>query len=96
MKAKTFEYKGLHFRPIGNILGNWYQKGRYTTITYELKIKDYTHEDFYKVAKKNHASCDIFFCEETKRLYIPINDRLVGIDSNTPIKKCEDYQRWYQ
>ncbi len=96
MKAQAFKYKGYTFKPIGNILGGFFVKGKYTTISYVLEINGYTHADFYKVARKHHASCDIFLCEETNKCYIPVETRLVGILEDTPIKKCEDYERWYQ
>lgn len=94
MKATSFVYKGKTFTPIGNILGGWLVKSHHTTFAYTLELEGYTHKDFYKVAKKHHASCDIFECEG--QLYIPCNTRLAGIYNNPKIKKLEEYSRWYQ
>ena len=94
MKATSFEYKGYTFKPIGNILGGFKVKSGYMTWAYTLKIEGYTHKDFYRVAKKHHASCDIFECDG--KLYIPCDTTLAGIYNNPPIKKVEEYERWYQ
>ncbi len=94
MRAETFEYRGYTFKPIGNILGGFKVKSGYTTWSYSLEIEGYTHADFYKVAKKHHASCDIY--EVNGKLYIPCGTKLMGIYNNPPIKRCEEYDRWYQ
>ena len=93
MKATSFEYKGYTFKPIGNILGGFIVKGHHITWAYSLEINGYSHKDFYKVAKKHHASCDVFECDG--KLYIPCDKSLAGIYNNPPIKKLEDYERWY-
>lgn len=94
MKATSFEYKGYTFKPVGNILGGFFVKSNYTTTAYVLEIEGYTHEDFYKVARKHHASVDVFECNG--KLYMPVNNRLVGLYNNPPIKRIEEYERWYQ
>ena len=94
MKAKSFEYKGYIFKPVGNILGGWRVKSDYMSWSYSLKIEGYSHADFYRVAKKNHASCDVF--EVDGKLYMPCDTILAGLYNNPPIKRCEEYERWYQ
>ena len=94
MKAKAFNYKGFTFEPIGNLVGNFKAKTGCMTWAYTLKIEGYSHEDFYKVAKKNHASCDIF--KVKGKLYIPCDTILAGVCDNANIKKLEEYSRWYQ
>lgn len=93
MKARAFEYKGHYFKPIGNIKGDFYVKSKYITWAYSLVIDGYTHKDFYKVAKKHHASCDIFECDG--KLYIPCDTTFAGVYNDPPIKKLEEYSRWY-
>lgn len=94
MKATSFEYKGYTFKPIGNILGGWKVKVGYMTWEYTLEIDGYTHADFYKVARKHHASVDIY--EVDGKLYIPCDTKLAGIYNNPPIKTIKEYERWYQ
>ena len=94
MKATSFEYKGYTFKPIGNILGGWQVKTHYITWAYSLKIEGYTHEDFYKVAKKHHASVDVY--DVDGKLYIPCDNTLAGINGKPTIKKLDEYSRWYQ
>ena len=93
LKAEQFEFGGMLFEPIGNISGNFVNKCQYTTWSYSLKPNNYTHKDFYKVAKKHHASCDIFLCNG--KLYIPCDSSLLGICKNPQIKRVEEYKRWY-
>lgn len=94
MKASSFKYRGYTFKPIGNILGGWVAKTHCITLQYTLEIKGYTHENFYKVAKKHHASVDVF--EVNGELYIPVDTRLVGVLDNAKIKSISEYKRWYQ
>ena len=94
MKATSFEYKGYTFKPIGNILGGWLKKSNLTTWSYIIEVKDYSHEDFYKIAKKHHASCDVY--EVDGKLYIPATKCFMGLCGKYQIKKLEEYERWYQ
>lgn len=94
MEERTFTYKGYTFKPIGNILGGFKIKTSHTTWAYSLTIDGYTHEDFYKVAKKHHASVDVY--EVNGKLYIPCNKSFMGIYNNPKIKTIEQYERWYQ
>lgn len=93
MKAQTFTYKGYTFKPIGNILGGWVYKSAQTTWSYKLAIEGYDHKDFYKVAKKHHASCDVYECDG--KLYIPCTGAIIGVLPNTEIKTLDEYDRWY-
>ena len=93
MKARAFEYKGFTFEPVGNLMGNWVAKSSQTTWAYFLEINGYSHENFYKEAKKNHASCDVF--KVNGKLYIPCSKCFLGIIENAKIKSCEEYESWY-
>lgn len=93
MKAKTFEYKGYTFEPVGNLLGNFKEKTNKTNWAYKLEIENYSYNEFYKIAKQNHASCDIF--KVNGKLYIPCNTCFVGIINGAEIKTLDQYSKWY-
>ena len=93
MKATSFNYKGFTFKPVGNILGGFFVRTQHADFRNKLEIKDYEYYDFYKVAKKHNASCDVF--EVEGKLYIPCSCSIVGIYNNPKIKPVEEYERWY-
>lgn len=92
MRAESFNYRGYTFKPVGNILGGCWG---YISTSYTLEIEGYTHEDFYKEAKKHHASCDIY--EVNGKLFIPCTKVFMGISGNYEkgLKRIEEYSRWY-
>ena len=94
MKAESFEYKGYTFKPIGNILGGFKVMAHYLTSEYFIEVNNYSHQEFYKIAKKHHASVDVF--EVNGKLYIPCSGRFCGVCGNPQIKTIEEYDRWYQ
>ena len=93
LKARSFNYKGYHFTPIGNLKGNWVKKNHCLDFKDIIKIDGYEHADFYKVAKKHHASCDVFEINGTN--YVPCNAGFVSVIKNTFIKPLDNYTRWY-
>lgn len=93
MKAESFVYKGITFKPVGNILGGFFVKSGYTTLAYTLEIEGYDYKEFYKLARKHHASVDVF--EVDGKLYMPNNARFMGLYNNPPIKTMDEYERWY-
>lgn len=93
MKAKGFMYKGYWFEPIGNIMGGWFAKGGCCTWQYTLEVENYSWADFYKVAKKNHASCDLYMVNG--KLYIPASKCFMGVYGDYKLKKLDEYERWY-
>ena len=95
MKELTFEYKGHKFEPIGNILGGWMHKSRCTTWDRKYETK-FDYDDFYKTAKKHHASCDVYKIDNSDDLYILTSGNVFLRVYNTDgLKKCEDYDVWY-
>ena len=90
-------YKGHELKPIGNILGGW--KVKVSTMSYEkdqLCFENYIYADFYKQAKKQHESCDIY--EYNGEWYIPTNNCLCYVDkekANKHLKRIEEYSKWY-
>lgn len=93
LKARSFYYKGYWFKPKGNLKGNFAQKSKYGNFKDVLDIKDYNYNDFYKVAKEHHASCDVF--EVCGTLYIPATYVIASIVNNPQIKPLDSYSRWY-
>lgn len=97
MRAKQFTFENRTYKPIGNILGDFTTKTKF--FSWEKTIEYSSHNNFYKVAKKNNASCDIFLCLEDNNYYIPLNNCLAIIDKkvfNTKhFKSIEEYEKWY-
>lgn len=93
MKATSFNYKGLTFKPVGNIVGGWLARSNHANFRDKLEIDGYEYYDFYKVAKQHHASCDVF--EVNGELFIPATYVIAKVVNNPTIKPIEDYERWY-
>lgn len=104
MKSKTFMYKGRKYEPIGNIVG-----GGFAYIcnlidydkSYNNEFKNVDYNDFYKVAKKNKASCDLYKINDSNDYYIlngATGDLMTfrKVKNNAKIKYCEEYLRWYK
>lgn len=92
---KTFNYNGYELKPIGNILGGWQAKVNSFTWHNKLDIENYNIEDFYKQARKEQCSCDLYEYEGV--IYMPIEACLVRVDLTTvTVKRCEEYTRWYK
>ena len=98
MQELSFKYKGLTFEPIGNILGGW--KKKVDSTTEERKFDGlFDIKDFYKEAKKNHASCDVYKINDSKDLYMLCGSEkgcFLRVFNLTNLKKCEEYDKWYQ
>ena len=95
MKELSFNYKGFKFEPIGNLLGGWSYKTE--CITWENKFEtQFDYEDFYKVARKNHASCDVYKINDSEDMYI-LNGAgyFLRVYKTNTLKYCEDYEKWY-
>ena len=103
MKAKQFMYREYLFKPIGNIVGNVFKKMEFVNTNDFIKPKDFSYEGFYKQARAAHACCDVFevFTKQKDRifhscgLYMPNYVGLNGVMQSAPIKKLEEYTRWY-
>lgn len=92
--AESFIYNGYEFHPVGNILGGWKIKSDSITAKKILKIENYTHEEFYKIARKHHASVDVY--EVNGELWMPCSGGIAGIRKTNNIKTLAEYERWYQ
>lgn len=99
MKEKTFKYKGHTFEPIGNILGGW--KAKVNCLYFnqiDKPIFETHHEDFYKIAKLNNASCDVYKIDNNEELVMMCcgKFRPVKISGKATLKYCEEYDKWYR
>ena len=92
------EYLGLKIKPIGNIIGGKYfhKLVKFATTAYEIRHPNYNYRDFYKIAKKQQCSCDVY--EIDGKLYIPCNHGFEGLVDNVTkhMRFCKDYDKWYK
>ncbi len=101
---KTFIYNGRKYEAIGNILGGFVKKSQAVYCagykSYNNETANIDYKDFYKVAKKAHASCDVYKINGSNELYMLCGGGEKGtfcrIIDGTKIKKCSDYERWYK
>ena len=56
----SFEYGGYTFYPLMNHGMNFNEASRKISNDSKIKVSNYKHEEFYKVAKKAHANVDLF------------------------------------
>lgn len=98
---KLFSFEGKMYYPIGNILGGFSTKARWCSTRNTIPYSG--HENFYKIAKKHKASCDIFFCYELGDYFIPCETCLcelykspVSVFQTKYFKDIDSYMRWYQ
>lgn len=94
MEDKKFEYKGHVFKPVGNILGGFVVRSHHLDYRDVIKEDGYTYEDFYKIARKHHASVDVY--EVDGKLYMPTSAGFVAVYNKPKIKTINQYERWYQ
>ena len=99
VRDRRFEYKGFTFEPVGNILGGWSNRVRHTIYdnNYPTMTK-FDYKDFYKVAKKNHASCDVYRINNSEDYYMLNGNifRKVDLKDYSDFKTCDSYSKWYQ
>ncbi len=95
---RMFEFEGKTYYPFGNILGGFAMKTSWASTLFTIPYS--SHKNFYKVAKKHKASCDVFYCYETDKFYIPCNNQLFNVNTEVfrtkYFKALSEYNRWYQ
>lgn len=94
MAKTTFEYNGYHFTPYMKLAANFEEKAM--NLNHESALfknnHNFSYDDFYRASPTK--DCDLFYCEENGKIYIPAYNLLEyvgkakGIDlRNTVFKK---------
>ena len=91
-------YKDKDLIPIGNILGNYQFKTNLINFNNDLKLDldNYSYDEFYKIAKANNCSVDIF--EYQDKWYIPTNNGLMLLRyvKDKHLRRINNYSKWYK
>lgn len=85
----VFAYGGFHFCPVGTfpvgcdtnrkqVLHSRSMVEPFMSKHEWSKYPSYSMEDFYHAAGKAGKDCDVFYCLETGRLYVPGTNELFG------------------
>ena len=93
---RRFEFKDHTFEAVGNILGGWKTKEEKIIRGEKASIEKVNYSEFYKVAKKNKLSCDVYRIDYDHNYYCITNDgifRPVKIDND--FKVCDKYKKRY-
>lgn len=92
----VFYFDNNKYEAIGNILG---LNNRLKAIDYNVVALSTDYNMFYKTARKNHASCDVYRINDSDDYYILCGSpkgKFFKVNDLTHLKLCEDYKRWYQ
>lgn len=88
MNSAVFEYNGYHFQPYAkytapiNVFDEFIN---YDTV--DFKGTEFNRGDFYNQSPVKN--CDVFYCIETDKLYIPQHKRLCEYDEPTVAQYCK-------
>ncbi len=84
---RRFKYNDIEFEAVGNILGGFTAR----TKLCDFNVKSYNNiniNDFYKVAKKNHANVDVYRVENDYENYYMLCGSETGTFVKVNIKNC--------
>ena len=93
---RRFKFEGHTFEAVGNILGNF--KTRTNAITNEetpITREKFSRNEFYKVAKKHHLSCDVYKIDYDNNYYMLGNDHFFKCNITETFKACDQYEKRY-
>ncbi len=92
---KKIVYNGTTLQPIGNIIGGWKLKS--DLCCEKVNIPNYNHKELYKLARKEHASVDVFYIEGVG-CCIPCTGGMFKLSAKFAkhLKKCSEYDRNYK
>ena len=93
---RRFEFKGHTFEAVGNILGGCKTREEKIIHGEKASIEKINYSEFYKVAKKNKLSCDVYRIDYDPNYYSLTKDgifRPVKIDND--FKVCDKYKNRY-
>lgn len=88
MNSAVFEYNGYHFQPYAKYtvpIKVFDEFINYDTV--DFKGTEFNREDFYNQSSVKH--CDVFYCIETDKLYIPKHKRLCEYDEPAVAQYCK-------
>lgn len=96
MNSAVFEYNGYHFQPYAKYTAPIKVFDEFINYdTVDFKGTEFNREDFYNQSPVKN--CDVFYCIETDKLYIPKHKRLCEYDEPAVAQYCKaemvsDYQ----
>lgn len=96
MNSAVFEYNGYHFQPYAKYTAPIKVFDEFINYdTVDFKGTEFNREDFYNQSLVKN--CDVFYCIETDKLYIPKHKRLCEYDEPAVAQYCKaemvsDYQ----
>lgn len=97
---RQFEFDGLTFEAVGNILGGW--RARSDAIVFDnsnpILQKKIDYKAFYKKAKKEHLSCDVYRIIGDYENYYMLGSRAifkVNLEG-CKFKTCDEYPNRYR
>lgn len=97
IKNRIFKYNDLEVEAVGNILGGWKNRCAKTrTITTDITSKKIDRKEFYKIARKNKASCDVYrIIGDWDNFYMLGNNNFMIVEIDKDFKSCDSYSKWY-
>lgn len=88
MNSTVFEYNGHHFQPYAKYTAPIRVFDEFINYdTVDFKESEFNREDFYN--KSPVKNCDVFYCVETDKLYIPKYKRLCEYDEPVVAQHCQ-------
>lgn len=96
MNSAVFEYNGYHFQPYAKYTAPIKVFDEFINYdTVDFKGTEFNRKDFYNQSPVKN--CDVFYCIETDKLYIPKHKRLCEYDEPAVAQYCKaemvsDYQ----
>lgn len=97
VRDRRFKYDGLEFEAVGNILGGYKVKcNKVLDFTNKPTDRKFNNTEFYKVAKKNHCSCDVYrIMGDYDNFYMLCSDKFRQVKIDEDFKSCDSYAHWY-
>ncbi len=88
MNSAVFEYNGYHFQPYAKYTAPIKVFDEFINYdTVDFKGTEFNRKDFYNQSPVKN--CDVFYCIETDKLYIPQHKRLCEYDEPAVAQYCK-------
>lgn len=97
VRDRRFKYGDLTFEAVGNIKGGYKVKcDKVLDFTNKPTDRKFDNKDFYKVAKKNHCSVDVYrIIGDYDNFYMLCSDKFRQVKIDEDFKSCDSYTHWY-